>query len=216
MSLQEQLLERYCQEFPAGAVMFRAGDDGHQMYVVQKGKVKISVSSAEVDKTLAILGAGEFFGEMAVLNNRPRTATATVIENSQLLVIDKERFEGMVRQHSDLALRLIRRLADRLEKTDRNVEILLHREPRARVILGLSDFASSRGQNTPNGVLVDVSSDELAEYVGLEPYVAREALRRLERTDLIAPAGIEAIMVKDIEGMGKFLSYLELKEKYGD
>jgi CRP/FNR family transcriptional regulator, cyclic AMP receptor protein len=216
MSLQDQLLERYCQEFPAGAVLFRGGDEGHQMYVVQSGKVRISVTSAEVDKTLAMLGPGEFFGEMAVLNNRPRTAAATVVDNSQLLVIDKEKFEELVKEHSELALRLIRRLADRLEKTDRNVEILLHREPRARVILGLSDYATSRGQNTPNGVLIDVSPDEIAEYVGLEPAVTRDALRRLERLELVAPAGVDAVMVRDIEGLQRFLSYLELKEKYGD
>lgn len=216
MSVEEQLLERYCQEFPAGAVLFRAGDEGHEMYVVQSGQVRISVISAEVDKTLALLGAGEFFGEMAVLNDRPRTATATVIANSQLLVIDKAKFEGLVRQHSDLALRMIRRLADRLEKTDRNVEILLHREPRARVILGLSDYAKDKGQNTPNGVLIEVAPGELAEYVGLEEMVARDALRRLERLDLVAPAGLEAIIVRDIEGLQRFLKYLELKEKYGD
>lgn len=216
MSVQEQLLERYLVEFPSGAVLFRAGDEGHQMYVIQSGKVRISVTAAEVDKTLAVLGPGEFFGEMAVLNDRPRTATATLLENSQLLVIQAEKFEEMLRQHSELALRLIRRLAERLEKTDRNVEILLHREPRARMILGLSDFAQGRGQTTPNGILVDVSPDELAEYVGLEGFVAREALRRLEQLELVAAAGVDSIMVRDIEGMQRFLSYLELKERFGD
>jgi CRP-like cAMP-binding protein len=216
MSVVEQLLDRYSLEFPAGAVLFHAGDEGHQMYVVQSGRVRISVATAEVEKTLAVLGPGEFFGEMAVLNDRPRTATATVVENSLLLVIDKEKFEDLVRQHADLALRLIRRLADRLEKTDRNVEILLHRDHRARVILGLSDYATSRGQNTPNGIIVDVTPDELAEYVGLEASVVRDALRRLERLDLVKAAGVDAVMVRDTDGLGRFLSYLELKEKYGD
>jgi CRP/FNR family transcriptional regulator, cyclic AMP receptor protein len=216
MKVQEQLLERYVQEFPTGAILFRAGDEGHQMYVVQAGLVRISVTSAEVDKTLALLGPGEFFGEMAVLNDRPRTATATVLENSQLLVIEASKFEDLVKQHADLALRLIRRLAERLEKTDRNVEILLHREPRARVILGLSDYAQSRGQATPNGVLIEVSSDEIAEYVGLDGFVARDALRRLERLDMIAAAGVDAILVRDVEAMNRYLTYLELKERYGD
>jgi len=216
MTVQEQLLERYCLEFPSGAVLFRAGDEGHQMYVVQNGKVRISVTSADVDKTLAVLGPGEFFGEMAVLNDRPRTATATVLENSQLLVIEKAKFEELIRQHSDLALRLIRRLAERLEKTDRNVEILLHREPRARVIHALSDFAQSRGQDTTNGVVIDVSADEVAEYAGLEGFVARDALRKLERLELISPAGVDAILVRDVEGLQRFLTYLELKERYGD
>jgi CRP-like cAMP-binding protein len=216
MARQDQLLDRYCLEYPAGAVLFRAGDDGNQMYVIQSGKVRISVAAAEVDKTLAVLGPGEFFGEMAVLNERPRTATATVVESSQLLVIDKAKFEELVRQHADLALRMIRRLADRLEKTDRTLEILLHREPRARVILGLSDFAQKSGQTTPDGVLISLSLEALAEHTGLEPMVVRQALEQLGRHDLVAVTKSNAVLVRDVESLQRFLAYLELKEKYGE
>lgn len=216
MTVQDRLSEKYSLDFPAGAVLFRTGDVGHELYVVQSGSVRISVTAADVDKTLATLGPGEFFGEMAVLNDRPRTATATVLENSQLLVIEKGKFEEMIRGHSELALRLIRRLADRLEKTDRNVEILLHREPRARVILGLSDYAKSRGEETQDGVVVDIQVDDLSSYVGLEPTVTTNALRALERLELISLLGKGPMIVRDVDGMQEFLRYLELKEKYGD
>lgn len=216
MTVQDRLSEKYSLEFPAGAVLFRSGDEGRELYVVQSGSVRISVTAADVDKTLATLGPGEFFGEMAVLNDRPRTATATVMENSQLLVIEKGKFEELIRGHSELALRLIRRLADRLEATDRNVEILLHREPRARVILGLSDFAKSRGEQTQDGVVVDVSIAELSAHVGLEPTVTAIALRALERLELISVVGQGPVIVRDVDQLQEFLSYLELKEKYGD
>jgi CRP-like cAMP-binding protein len=216
MGVQDKLSEKYSLEFPAGAVLFRAGDVGREMYVIQSGQVRISMSVGEVDKPLAMLGPGEFFGEMSVLTDRPRTATATVVVSSQLLVIEKDKFADLVRQHSELALRLILRLAERLEKTDHSVRILLHREPRARVILGLSDFATRRGESTPEGVLIAVGVDELAEYVGLEPAVTMNALRSLEKLDLVSPAGADAMIVRDVSRMREFLTYLEMKEKYGD
>jgi DNA-binding GntR family transcriptional regulator len=61
-----------------------------------------------------------------------------------------------------------------------------------------------------------VSSDEIAEYVGLGGFVVREALRRLERLDMIAAAGVDAILVRDVDAMNHYLTYLELKERYGD
>jgi CRP-like cAMP-binding protein len=216
MSVDDQLAEKYSQEFPAGAVLFRAGDDGHEMYVIQSGRVRISVFSGEMEKVLDELGPGEFFGEMAVLNERPRTATATVLENSQLLVIEQEKLEILLRANSEVAIRLIRRLAKRLERTDHSVTILLHRDPRARLILGLSEFARDRGETTAEGILVGVSIDELASFVGLEPTVASEAMRRLHRLDLVSTLGIDSMLVRNVIRMQEYLSYLELKERYGD
>jgi hypothetical protein len=84
------------------------------------------------------------------------------------------------------------------------------------VILGLSDFATRRGESTPEGVLIAVGVDELAEYVGLEPAVTMNALRSLEKLDLVSPAGADAMIVRDVSRMREFLTYLEMKEKYGD
>lgn len=216
MANDEKSSEKYSQEFAAGTVLFEDGDEGDEMYVIQSGAVRISVVAGDVDKTLAILGAGEFFGEMAILNKRPRTANATVTEDARLLVIKSDTFEGMVRDQPEIALRLIRRLADRLERTDQTLEILLHREPRARVILGLSNLARERGEETPDGILIRVDHDELADHVGLERHLAMDALKKLERAGMVAPIGVGRILVKDVERVQEFLQYLEMKERFGD
>ncbi len=213
---QEQFFERYTQDYVAGTLLFREGDDGHEMYVVRSGLVRISVKVRDVDKTLAVLGPGEFFGEMAILNQRPRTATASVVEDARLLMIESKTFESMVSTNSEIAIRLIRKLSDRLEKTDRVIEILMYREPRARVILGLSSLARDRGQETPEGIIVNVSIEELADHVGLEVSVAMDALKRLERSKMISPAGPSGMLVRDINRMQEFLAYLEMKEKFDD
>ncbi|CAG0961310.1 partial Cyclic AMP receptor protein, partial [Anaerolineae bacterium] len=78
MSESDQLFARFGKTCGAGEVLFREGDAGDRMYVIQSGAVRISKTVKGEEKTLAILGPGEFFGEMAILNAKPRTATAIV------------------------------------------------------------------------------------------------------------------------------------------
>ena len=88
MGADEQLFQRFGKEFPQGTVLFREGETGREMYVIQSGKVSISKRAGESQKVLTILGAGEFFGEMSILNNKPRSASASCEEDTKLLVID--------------------------------------------------------------------------------------------------------------------------------
>jgi len=94
----QDLFEKYGEIIPKGTVLFYEGDPGQEMYIIQAGKVRISKRVRNVEKTLVILGKGEFFGEMAILNNRPRSATATVIEDCKILIFDRETFETMIKQ----------------------------------------------------------------------------------------------------------------------
>jgi len=78
-------------------VLFREGEPGKEMFVLQSGKIAISKKVRDVEKVLAVLGPGEFFGEMAIISNKPRNASAIVEEDAKLLVIDPRTFEGMIR-----------------------------------------------------------------------------------------------------------------------
>src|SRR5437660_11396077 len=98
MAGEDQLFQRFGREFPKGHVLFREGEPGKEMFVVQSGKVRISKKVRDVEKTLVIIGAGAFFGEMSILNNKPRSATATIEEDAKLLIIDPKTFETMVKQ----------------------------------------------------------------------------------------------------------------------
>src|SRR4051812_46571866 len=72
----QTLFERFGKAFPPGTILFKEGDTGKEMYVIQSGKVRISKTVRDVEKTLVELPAGEFFGEMSILNDKPRSATA--------------------------------------------------------------------------------------------------------------------------------------------
>ncbi len=125
------------REFPAGAVLFREGEAGENMYVVQSGLVQIHRRMAEADRPLATLGRGEFVGEMAILNGKPRTATARALEDVRCLVIAAATLEHMIAHNAGIVLRLLKKLAYRLDSADELIQILLNPDPKARVLLAL-------------------------------------------------------------------------------
>src|SRR6266542_2022474 len=129
----DQLFQRFGKEFPPGTVLFREGAPGKEMYVVQHGRITISKQVGEVEKILASLGPGEFVGEMSILNNRPRSATATCVDPSKLLVIDAKTFEAMIRGNAEIAIRMIKKFADRLAETNDQIENLLFSDSSSRV-----------------------------------------------------------------------------------
>ena len=81
-------LSRFARDYDAGTVLFEEGQPGDYMYVVQQGEVEIRRQVGQAERVLAVLSSGEFFGEMAILNSKPRSATAVVSEDAKLLVIE--------------------------------------------------------------------------------------------------------------------------------
>lgn len=99
--------------------LFRAGDKGDAMYLIQNGRVQISIiDEAKHEVILAELGQGDFFGEMSIIDGRQRSADASVIEDAQLAVLSREAFLSFVRTNPDVALKMLAALSERLRHTD--------------------------------------------------------------------------------------------------
>ncbi|MCC6746587.1 MAG: Crp/Fnr family transcriptional regulator [Deltaproteobacteria bacterium] len=209
------LSRKHARDFPAGTVLFQQGDDGELMYVVQSGRVEISRRAAGQDAVLAVLSAGEFFGEMSIINGSPRTATARVIEDARLLVIDGGTFEAMIRGSAEIAVRLIKKLAGRLEGSRRQIDLLLVRDPVSRVVQALRQEAENAGQEHPAGILVALSEPELAEHLGLSGEEVGTVLNRLERARLVTRTDGGGVVVSEIGKLVDFLDFLEMKGRLG-
>src|SRR5438067_13215223 len=108
MSEMLSSLEHLVRKQPSGTVLFREGDRGQTMYVIRSGKVNISKRIGDSEITLAVLGAGEFFGEMALLEGLPRSAGATVIGEALLIEVAQGAFATVVGRKREISDRLIR------------------------------------------------------------------------------------------------------------
>jgi CRP-like cAMP-binding protein len=209
------LFEKFGRDFPTGTVLFREGDPGEEMYVIQAGRVQLTRRVRGREAHLATLPPGEFFGEMAIVNNRPRSATATVMEDSQLLVIDARTFEAMVRGNAEIALRFIKKLASRLAQANAQVEVLLLQDLNHRVVHHLRNLAHTRGTQEGPGVRIAVTSDDISEMVGAKLDDVEACLRRLEQAKLFLREN-GSVLIAEVGKLDQFLEFLEMKENFGN
>ncbi len=212
---EDQLFNKFGREFPVGTVLFREGDSGKEMYVIQSGQVAISKKVRDVEKVLATLGPGEFFGEMAIISNKPRTATATVAVPARLLVIDPKTFEAMVRGNAEIAIRMIKKLADRLQEADAQIENLLLRDAGSRVVHFLAHAAETRGKQGAGGVKIELTLPTMPAALGIKKEQLDGVLERLAKSGLIVMQA-EGALVPDPKKLREYLEFLEMKEKFGD
>lgn len=215
MGTENALFQRLGKTVPAGTLLFKEGEAGNQMFVIQSGKVKISKKIGEVEKTLAILPPGEFFGEMAILNNEPRTATAEVIEESRLLVIDPKTFEAMIKGNAEIALRMIKKLSERLRQADEQIENLMIKDNNSKVINTIARIAENEGIQTDGGIKIKLKLKDISLKTGLEQEKIRDIINKLVRARLVSVVS-DGIVVSDLAKLRRFLDFLTLKEQFGE
>jgi len=115
-------------DYPKSATIFRNGDPGDAMYLIDFGKVRISITDADgAVVTLAELGAGDFFGDMAMLDGHGRSANATATEDARLAELTRDDFLSFMRSDPRVTIELLTALTLRLRRTD---ELLRHRVSR--------------------------------------------------------------------------------------
>jgi len=138
---------------PRNTRLFRQGDKGNAMYLIESGKVRISIHDDDKQElTLAELAQGDFFGEMSIIDGRQRSADAHVIEDARLAILSREAFLSFVRTNPDVALKMLSALTDRLRRTD---DLL-----RSRVSRNANEEEEARQ------TLADRSADLIAEFGG--------------------------------------------------
>ena len=212
MGAVTQLYQTFGKKFSKGAILFREGDEGTEMFVLRTGKVAISKTAHGLEKVLSTLGPGEFFGEMSIITGKPRTATATVVEDAQILVFDQKTFEAMIRGSPEIAVRMVKTLAARLAEADAQIENLLLQDASSRLVHFLSHGAATRGRPDPAGVRVDMPVADLPAELGLMPQALKEAMQKVVRAGL-AKFDVDGFVVTDAARLQQFEEFLAAKAK---
>ena len=140
-----------------GAVIFQKGDAGSSLMAVLSGRVRVSSVSAEGrEVTLNVISPGEIFGEIALLDAKPRSADAIAIEDTHLLIVERRQFLPFLRQNDDLYLRLLSVLCDRLRRTSLALEELALFDLPSRMARLLLKLSEDYGRAGPNGLRIDL------------------------------------------------------------
>jgi uncharacterized membrane protein len=142
--------------FPKGQGIFRTGDVGGALYLVNSGLVRIFIESNEGDQViLGDYGRGQVFGEMSLLDGGPRTSTATALEDTEVLILNRKHLLEMITRHPHSAMDLLTVIGSRLRATDQLLRTLVTRnvnvEAQERLTLGqrLADRVAAFGGSWP-------------------------------------------------------------------
>ena len=163
-----------------GTILFRKGDPGSSLYAVCAGLVRISVPSVQgQDAIFNLVPPGDLFGEIALLDGGARTADAVVIENSELMVIERRDFVPLVREYPDVAMKLIEIVCTRLRRTSEQVEDIVFLglpERLAKALLRLHTRSTANPDN-----MIRITQRDLSQMVGASRESANKLLRDWQR-----------------------------------
>ena len=173
--------------YPGGYLLFAEGEPGHELYVIQEGSVKISKIVNGQEVILAVLRKGDIFGEMALLEDKPRTANAEILEECTVLAVNRANFEGLIKTSPELVARLTTLLAGRIWFMYRQLANTMIENPLGRIYDALLiQLEKERVPiNTNQPYLCNFGFKELAEMARIPPKEHDNILRKLFMTKRI-------------------------------
>jgi len=197
-----------------GEVLFKEGDPGDEMYLIKSGKIKISKGGGDVEKTLAYLKEGDFFGEMAIIDESPRSATATAVDETRLVIIDREAFRNQVKK-SPLIEYILETLTRRLRATDDQIKFLLIKNEEKRLVSMLLARAKEEGVQSEKGILIKTpfSYEVFGDLIGVDRQKGKDLVQDLVRSGLIEIEG-KHVIVKSLEDLKEYFRYISLRERF--
>ena len=201
--LSEADLQRFAEvarerEYPKNSVILFEDDPGDALYIVSSGQVKVVLIGEDGREViLSVLGDGDFFGEMALIDDEPRSAHVIAMKDSQLLVLRRDDFQAQVEQHPKIALKLLRVLVERLRRADEKIGGLVLLDVNGRVARLLLDMADEGGSAR---ITRRLTHHTIAQMIGSSRETVSRAMRELVDRGLIEVSRRE-IVVKAREAL---------------
>jgi CRP-like cAMP-binding protein len=177
------------RRYSKGEVIFHQGDVGTALFMIRKGEVAIRLSSSEGREViLALLGRGDAFGELALLDGEPRSTDAVAREETQLLSLHQEDFRRFLSERPQVAMGLLAVLSRMVRRVTQLVHDSAFLDARARLARVLLDLARTQGQPSPEGTVLipKLTQAELANLCGVTRESANKWLRFYAREGLLS------------------------------
>jgi len=191
------------RRFARGQTIFHKDDPGESLFIIEEGAVRIYLPSPRgSDLTLALLGSGDYFGDLALLDGGPRSASAEATEETATLVLERGDFARLIGSRPESAMAIVAAVARRLRETDEMAADLAFLDVGGRLAKKLLELASTHGVARGRGVMLDLplTQDELASMLGVTRESVNRQLARFRRLGLVG-AEKRRFLVLDAEGL---------------
>lgn len=193
--IAEKMVARH---YDNGNYIFLEDSDGEQCFFVLEGSVKVTrLSKDGREVILAMLNEGDFFGEMSLLDGESRSANVIALEKTEVLTLDRRDFLDVVNDYPQIAVQLLKELAGRLRKSDRQIASLSLSDAEKRIALCIIRFADEQGviQNGKVSIPKTPIQQDIANMAGTSRETVSRALSILEKEGLIARNGRELMIL---------------------
>ena len=190
------------RHYPKDSVVFFENEPGDSLFMILEGRVKVTILGDDGREIiLSILGPGDFFGEMSLLDDEPRSATAIAAEESELLLLARDDFQSFVSENRTIMGALIRVLASRLRHANQQISTLALLDVYGRVASVILEMANDEGKRLRDGrvSMRRATHQEIANRIGTTRETVTRMLKDLERHGLIHVAGKKMVLEPGFE-----------------
>jgi CRP/FNR family transcriptional regulator, cyclic AMP receptor protein len=190
------------RRYPKDQVVFFENEEGDFFFMILEGRIKVTILGDDGREViLTVLGPGDFFGEMALLDNEPRSATAIAVEDSELLSLHRTDFQTVLTENRSITSALIKSLTARLRKANHQISTLALLDVYGRVARVIAEMARDEGRRLRDGRIAfrRATHQEIANRIGTTRETVTRMLKDLERQGLIHIEGKEIVVGPDFE-----------------
>ncbi len=192
------------REFGAGDVLFREGEPGETMFVIERGSVRVTKEIDGETTILAELQPGDFLGEMAVIAGGIHTTTATATVATKCLTVGRDSVESMVTTDDEIAVRFIRGLAFRLAASHEMLALVGQRDSRTRVVMAILRHAEASNDKRPDGIWISRRLGDIGDEVAIPKAELGEISKQFLRLQLLRIKR-DGILVPDVARLYDFI-----------
>lgn len=211
MVTEDDIINQYGKKYAPGDYIFKEGDVGEVMFIINKGKVNITKKTDEGEKVLVTLAAGDFFGEMAIIDKAPRSASAIAAEDTVCIVLDEELFEQQMQRNAKIVKKILKNMSARLRAMNDQLQNLTTKDFNMRVVNTLLLHVHKNGDNSALAI------SGLIQQTGMEEHRDKlnEIIQAMDKARVITMSG-DSIIVSGSANIEKYKQYLEMKKAFGE
>jgi CRP/FNR family transcriptional regulator, cyclic AMP receptor protein len=211
MTTENDIINQFGRRYSPGEYIFKEGDLGEEMFIIHSGTIKITKRTDEGEKVLVQLSSGDFFGEMAVIDKGPRSASAVAVDDAVCIVLNEELFEQQMQRNAKIVKKILTNMSSRLRAMNEQLQNLTTKDYNMRVVNSLLIHVNKNGENSTMGLA------SLIQQTGMDENRAKldEILSHMAKARVIAIAG-DVITVSSSSNIEKYKQYLEMKKAFGE
>jgi CRP/FNR family transcriptional regulator len=183
--------------YEKGEMVYTVGNRGERLYVIHKGRVKISrIAANGKEQVIRVLGPGEFMGELSLFSPTSMTDNAEVLEKSTMCIIEGKRLKEIIPKYPSIAFKVMEELSSRLEKAENLIEDINLNSVETRLAQMLIKMANER-----NEVILNMKKGDFASQIGMSQETLSRKLTSFQEQGLIKQSGNKRIILLDIEAL---------------